>query len=125
MAASKGVAREAQAEQVVLERRMEIAASELGVQDGYTPDLKVAEVVKRLPGYLQPVVTLMATMVPPTEKSKLCKKRGQEALAQAINMVLMVSILVHLNSYQVTVYHLPHCLFLFSFSECYSDGLGA
>ena len=67
MAASRGAAREAQAEQVVLERRMEIAASQPGVQDGYTLDPEVVEVIKRLPGYLQPMVILMATMVPSTE----------------------------------------------------------
>ena len=67
MAATRGVAREAQAEQVGLERRIEIAGSQPDVQEGYTPDPKVVEVVKRLPGYLQPVVTLMATMVPLTK----------------------------------------------------------
>ena len=41
---------------------------------------------------MQPVVTLMATMVPLTEESKLQKKRGREALAQATSMVLMVII---------------------------------
>ena len=56
------------------------------------PDPEIIEAVKRLPGYLQPVVTLMATMVPPTEESKLWEKKGQEALAQATSMVLMVSI---------------------------------
>ena len=59
------------------------------------PDPEVAEVVKRLPRYLQPVVTLMATMVSPTEDSKPREKKGQEALAQATSRVLMVSILVH------------------------------
>ena len=95
MVASRGTSREAQAEQVVLERRTEIMISQPGVQEGYTPDLEVAEVVKRLPGHLQPVVTLMATVVPPTEESKLREKRGREALAQATSMVLMVSILAH------------------------------
>ena len=45
------------------------------------PDPEIAEAVKRLPGYLQPVVTLMATMVPLTEESKLHEKEGQKALA--------------------------------------------
>ena len=58
-------------------------------------DLEVSEVVKKLPRYLQPVVTLMATMVPLTEEGKMCEKRGREALAQANNMVLTVSIFVH------------------------------
>ena len=49
-------------------RRTEITASQQGVLEGYTPDPELAEVVKRLPGYLQPVVTLMATMVPQTEE---------------------------------------------------------
>ena len=76
---------------------MKIVASQPGVQEGYTPDPEVAEVVKRLLRYLQPVVTLMATMVPLIEESRLREKRGQEALAHAISMVLMVSILVHLK----------------------------
>ena len=46
-------------------------ASQPGVLEGYTPDPELFEVVKQLPGYLQPVVTLMAMMVPPTEESKL------------------------------------------------------
>ena len=37
--------------------------------EGYTPDLELAEVIKRLPRYLQLVVTLMATMVPPMKDS--------------------------------------------------------
>ena len=54
-----------------LERRTEIAASQPCVLERYTPDPKFTEVVKRLPGHLQPVVTLMGTMVPPTEESKI------------------------------------------------------
>ena len=66
-------------------------ASQPGVLKGYTPDLELLEVVKKLPGYLQPVVTLMATMVPPTEESKPREKRGRDALNQGTSMVLMVS----------------------------------
>ena len=55
-------------------------ASQPGVLEGYIPDPELSEVVKKLPGYLQPVVTFMATMVPPTEESKLREKRGREAL---------------------------------------------
>ena len=77
----------------------EIVASLPGVLEGYTSDLELAAVVKRLPGYLQPVVTLMATMVPPSEESKMREKRGREALAQATSMVLMVSALLHLYLY--------------------------
>ena len=51
----------------VIERMTEIMASQPDVPEGYTPDPELAEVVKRLPGYLQPMVTLMATMFPPTE----------------------------------------------------------
>ena len=76
MAATRGEAREAQAEQVGMERRTEIVASQPGVLEGYTPDPEFAEVVKRLPGYLQSVVTLMGTMVPPTEESKMHEKRA-------------------------------------------------
>ena len=60
------------------------------MQEGYKPDLEIVEVVKRLLGYLQLVVTLMATIVPLTEESKLRAKKGQEELAQATSMVLMV-----------------------------------
>ena len=51
-------------------------ASQPGVLEGYTLDPELSKVVKQFPGYLQPVVTLMATMVPPTEESKLQEKRG-------------------------------------------------
>ena len=101
MAATRGVAREAQAEQVRLERRTEIAVSQTGVWEGYMPDPEVIEVIKRLPGYLQPVVTLIATMVSSTEDSRMCEKRGREALAQATSMVLMVSALFHSYLHQV------------------------
>ena len=59
---------------------MEIIASQPSVPEGYTPDPELSEVVKQLPGYLQPVVTLMATMVPLIEESKLREKRGREEL---------------------------------------------
>ena len=68
-------------------------ASQPGVLEGYTPDPELSKVVKQFPEYLQPVVTLMATMVPPTEENKLREKRGREALNQGTSMVLMVSII--------------------------------
>ena len=74
---------------------------------------------------MQPVVILMTMMVPPMEESKLREKRGLETLTQATSMVLMVSILIHLNLHQVTADSFPNRLFLISFSERYSDGLGA
>ena len=80
---------------------MEITTSQPGVRVRYTPDPKVAEVVKRLQEYLQPVVTLMATMVPSIKESKMHQKRGWEALAQATSMVLMVSALFHSYLHQV------------------------
>ena len=80
MVATRVAAREALAEQVGLYRRTEIMASQPGVPKGYTLDPELSKVVKQLPGYLQPVVTLMAMMVPPTEESKLLEKRGREAL---------------------------------------------
>ena len=57
MAATRGVTREgmtreALAEQVGLQRRTEIMASQPGVLEGYTPDPKLSKVVKKLPGYL-------------------------------------------------------------------------
>ena len=75
MATSRGAAREAQAEQVQLERMTEIAATQPGVEEGYTLDVDIVEVIKRLLWYLQLVVTLMATMVHSFEESK-CGKRG-------------------------------------------------
>ena len=73
MAVTRGAAREAMAEEVI-ERMTEIMASQPDVPEGYTPDPELAEVVKRLPGYLQPMVTLMATMV----KRAGCRIRGDE-----------------------------------------------
>ena len=61
------------------------------MEEGYTLDVNIAEAVKKLPGYLQPVVTLMATMVPLSEESKMQEKRDWEALAQATSMMHMVS----------------------------------
>ena len=86
MATTMGVAR-----WVGLLRRMKIAASQPDVLEGYTPDPELVEVVKKLPGYLQPMVTLMATLVPPTKESRLQEKRGHETLNQAASMVLTVS----------------------------------
>ena len=76
MAATRGAAREAMAKQVVVQRMTEIMASQLDVPTGYTPDPELAKVVKRLPRYLQPVVTFMAMIVPPIEESKLREQRG-------------------------------------------------
>ena len=109
----------------MLKRMTEIAASQPSVKEGYTPDPEITEAIKRLPGYLQPVVTLMATMVPLTDESKMQEKSGREALAQATSIVLMVSILVHLDLHQMTTDRLSNDLFLFPFSELYSDDLGA
>ena len=80
MAATRGAIREALVEQVRLLRRTEIMASQPSVLEGYTPNPELFQVVKQLPRYLQPVVTIMVTMVPPTEESKLGEKRGHEAL---------------------------------------------
>ena len=55
------------------------------------PDPELAEVVKKLLGYLQPMVTFMAMMVPLTEESRLREKRGWKALNQAASMVFTVS----------------------------------
>ena len=48
--------------------------------------------IRQLPLYLELVVTLMANMVPPSEENKMRDKRGKEALAQATNMIMVVSI---------------------------------
>ena len=71
MVATRGATREVVAEQVELQRMTEITASQPGVLERYIPDPELSEVVKRLPGYLQPVVTLLVMMVLPTEESKL------------------------------------------------------
>ena len=63
------------------------------------------------------MVTLMATMIPLTEDSKLHEKMGQEPLAEATNTMLMVRILVRLNLHQVTANHLSNDLFLFPFQS--------
>ena len=75
MAATRGTAREALTEQVGLLRRTEIAASQPGVLEGYMPDPELAEVVKMLHRYLQPVVTLMDMMVPRLRRAN-CERRG-------------------------------------------------
>ena len=62
---------------MVLERMIEIAATQLGVQEGYTLDPEIDEAVKRLSGYLQLVFTLMDTTVPSSEESK-CWRKGFE-----------------------------------------------
>ena len=77
---TRGMAREAMVEEVVVQRMTENMASQPDIPERYTPDPELAEVVKRLPGYLQPVVTLMATMAPSTKESRLWEKRGLEAL---------------------------------------------
>ena len=89
----------------------EVIAFQPHAPEGYTPDPELGEVVKRLPGYLQPVVTLMATMVPPTEENRLREKRGREALDQGVSMVLLVSALVSLYFYQVAVARDPDNIF--------------
>ena len=76
MAATRDAAKEAMAEEVV-GRMTEITASQPNVLEGYTPDAKLAEVMKRLAGYVQPMVTLMATMILLTKESKLWDKRGR------------------------------------------------
>ena len=71
-------------------------ASQHNVSQGYTPDPELAEVVKKLPEYLQPMVTLMATLVRPTEENRPWEKKDREALNQAASMVLTVYTFFHL-----------------------------
>ena len=71
MAVTRGAAREAVIEQVIVQRITEIMASQPDVSEWYTPNPDLTEVVKRLPKYLQLAVTLMEMMVPPTEESRL------------------------------------------------------
>ena len=122
MVATRGAAREAMAEEVV-GRMTEIMASQPDVPEGCTPDPELTEVVKRLSGYLQLVVTLMAMMVPPTEESRLREKKGREELDQGVNMVILVSALFSLYFCQVAVDHHPDNILYFS--ECGGHGLGA
>ena len=75
---------------MLLERITEIEATQPSVAEGYAPDANIAEAVKLLPAHLQPVVTLMATMVSPSEESMMREKMGQKALAQATSTSLMV-----------------------------------
>ena len=51
MAATRGAAREAMVQEAVL-RRIKIATSQPSVGEGFMPDPELAEVVKRLLGYL-------------------------------------------------------------------------
>ena len=41
--------------------------------------------------YLQPMVTLMANMVPPSNEDRLGDKKGNEVLAQFTSMIMVVS----------------------------------
>ena len=75
MAVTRGAVREALAEQVGLLRRTEITASQPGVLEGYTPNPELANVVKRLHGYLQPMVTLMRRWSPRLRREN-CERRG-------------------------------------------------
>ena len=65
-----------------------------GQKGGYTPDLDVMATIKRLSSHMQPMVTLMANMVAPTEEDKLREKKGFDALYQATNMILSVSLIL-------------------------------
>ena len=47
--------------------------------------------IRQLPPYLQPVVTLMANMVPLSDEDKLWEKKGKDALVQFASMILAVS----------------------------------
>ena len=47
--------------------------------------------IRQLPPYLQPMVTLMVNMVPPSEEDKLRNKRRKEVLTQSTNMIMVVS----------------------------------
>ena len=52
MAVSRGAAREAQAKHMQLERHMEVATTQLVVEEGYTLDFDIAKAIKSLPRYL-------------------------------------------------------------------------
>ena len=61
---------------MLLERITEIAATQPSVAEGYALDANIAEAIKLLLAHLQPVVTLMATMVSPFDESMMREKRG-------------------------------------------------
>ena len=50
------------------------------MEGGYTLDPDISEATSKLLEYLQPVVTLMANMVAPSEEDRMREKRGQDAL---------------------------------------------
>ena len=80
MVASRAAARAEEGRQ--RRRRENVATLEQPSQKGgHTLDLDVMTTIKQLPLYLQPVVTLMSNMVPPSEEERLRNKKGKEALA--------------------------------------------
>ena len=52
---------------------------------------------------------LMANMVPPSEENKMRDKRGKEALAQATNMIMVVSINFLLIFFSKCCVFFPYC----------------
>ena len=75
-------------------RRREVIATskQLDSNGGSAADPDIMATIRQLPPYLQPMVTLMANMVSPNEESKMRENRGKEALEQATNMIMVVSI---------------------------------
>ena len=104
MVASKAVAREAQGKYIPLKRFTKVTVTQPALVEGYMLDTNIADAVKLLPTHLQPVVTLMATMVPPFEENRMWEKRGMEALAQATSMSLMVSTLFKFSKWLLTAF---------------------
>ena len=90
MAASRAVTR---VEETHVRRLREVVfpLKQLGQEGDYTPDPDVMATIRQLPSSLQPVVTLMANMVPPSEEDKLWEKRRKDALAQSTSVILAVS----------------------------------
>ena len=84
------------------------------MEEGYTPNAEITKAVNSLPGYLQPVVTLMATMVPPSEERKM-REEGLEGAVSGYQYAAHGEYSCSLNLHQVTVDCLSNDLFLFLF----------
>ena len=82
-------------------RRREVVASSMrqDSEGGATTDADVSVAIRQLPSYLQPVVTLSATMDPPHEESKMREKRGKDTLEQAASVMITVSITSPLDKF--------------------------
>ena len=96
MAASRVAAR---AEEGRVQRLKEVILplEQPGHEGDYTPDPDVMATIRQLQPHLQPVLTLMATMVPPSKEDRLWEKRGKDVLALSSSIIMVVSFIVLRN----------------------------